>query len=80
MGMMKKEEMILILNEGLSIEELPTLTNLDDIVELVDSLDFDKATRSKLVKSMNKLKRDTLNHARILSKDLKRVAKEKDGY
>lgn len=78
--MMEKDELILILDEGLSIEELPTLTNLDDIAELVDGLDFDKATRSKLAKGINKLKRDTLNHAKILSKDLKRVAKSKDGY
>jgi len=77
---MKKEEMILILNEGLSVEELPTLTNLDEIEELIDRLDFDKTMRSKLAKGISKLKIDTLIHARIFSKDLKLVAKSKDGY
>jgi len=32
---MKKREIILLLEEGLSIEEIPTLTNLDELEELI---------------------------------------------
>ena len=77
---MKKREIILLLEEGLSIEEIPTLTNLNELEELIDKANLDRITASEIKKRVSHLKKETINHAKIFSKDIKLVAKSKNEF
>lgn len=77
---MKKNDIILLLDEGLSIEEIPTLTNLYELQSLIDSASFDKATALKIKKKINHLRKETINHARIFSRDIKLITKSKNEF
>ena len=77
---MKKREIILLLEEGLSIEEIPTLTNLDELEELIDKSNLDRITASEIKKRVGYLKKETINHAKIFSKGIKLVVKSKNEF
>jgi len=70
----------LFLEEGLSIEEIPTLTNLDELEELIDKANLDRITASEIKKRVDHLRKETINHARIFSKDIKLVTKSKNEF
>lgn len=78
---MKKEEMFLLLSEGLSIEEIPNLTNLDELEDLIEKIDFDAATKGKLTGWIKYLKKDTVKHSKSFTEMIRSVAKsKKDEY
>jgi len=74
---MKKEAAILLLSEGISVEEIPTLINLSELLDLVKKGDFDSATRKKLNKGLKRLNKDSIRHAESFNNMLKFVAKSK---
>jgi len=74
---MKKERLISLLNEGLSVEEIPTITNLKEIEELIKKLNFDAETNKKLNEKLQLLERETIGHANAFSSMIKITAKEK---
>ncbi len=78
---MKKDEVLLLLEEGVSIEEVPTLINLDELEELIDWLQFDPSFKKELMKGIRHLKKETIQHSRFFNELAKYVLKsDKNGY
>ncbi|VVB82920.1 Uncharacterised protein [uncultured archaeon] len=74
---MKKEKLISLLNEGLSVEEIPTITNLKEIEEVVKKFNFDAETSKKLNEKIQRLEKETIGHANAFSSMIKITAQEK---
>ncbi len=68
---MKKEKLISLLNEGLSVEEIPTITNLEEIEKMVKEANFDSETNEKIMKGIKHLEKETIGHARAFSRMIK---------
>ena len=64
---MKNEEIIKMLNEGLSLEEIPTISNLEELKGLIEQSNLDNSIKLNLNKRLNCLIKDTLNHAKIIT-------------
>lgn len=74
---MKKEKLISLLDEGLSVEEIPTITNLREIEEVIKKIKFDSETNEKLAKGIQKMESETIGHANAFSFMIKTAAKMK---
>ena len=72
---MKKEELIAMLSEGLTIEEIPTISNLEEIKELVAKSNLSPDIKKRLDKNIAILLRDTITHSKAFSKLIKDHAK-----
>jgi len=74
---MKKEELIPLLNEGLSVEELPTITNLKEIEVLIEKMNFNPKTKEEIMKGIKHLEKETIGHAEAFSHMIKMAAGKK---
>jgi hypothetical protein len=74
---MKKEKLIFFLNEGLSVEEIPTITNIKEIEEIIKKVNFDEKTSKKLNEGLQHLEKETINHANAFSSMIKTATKMK---
>jgi dihydroorotate dehydrogenase len=73
----KKEEIISLLTEGLTSEEIPTITNLKEVEEIINRANFNSETSDKLKKRLKQLERETIWHANAFSKMIKIESKIK---
>lgn len=74
---MNKEELVNMFTEGLSIEELPTISNLEELRNIVESSDMDKTVKEELLRKLNHLIKDTLRHASTFTELIKEMKWEK---
>ncbi len=72
---MKKDDVILFLEEGMTIEEIPMLELIDEILELVKQSNFDNASKKRIETGMAILKSETINHSHLFVESLKSVTK-----
>ena len=72
---MKKEDLIKISSEGLSMEEIPTISNLEELKEIINTANLDNAVKIKMTKKINHLIKDTINHANIFINLIKNYKK-----
>jgi len=78
---MKKNELMLFLEEGLTIEEVPLLTLLDEINDLIKNYSYDAATKKEFKQGINLLKKETIDHSRLFTELLSKVTKsDKNEY
>ena len=78
---MKKNELLLFLEEGLTIEEVPLLTLLDEIDGLIENYNYDAATKKYLKQGIGLLKRETIEHSKLFTELLSAVTKsDKNEY
>lgn len=78
---MKRKELLLMLDEGLTTEEVPTMVNLMEVEELINNIDITKEVKTKLKESINVLKKQTINHSKLYSDMIKSVLKsDKNEY
>ena len=59
-----KDRAVLLIEEALSIEEVPLLVLIDEIETMFENSDFEKETKNRLLGLSNSLKRETIEHAR----------------
>ena len=72
---MKKEDLIKISSEGLSMEEIPTISNLEELKEIINTANLDNAVKIKMTKKINHLIKDTLWHAKVFINLIKNYKK-----
>ena len=72
---MDKEGLVRMFSEGLSLEEIPTISNLEDIKGIVESSNLDIKLRNKIIKNINHLIKDTIRHAEIFTNLIDEEAK-----
>lgn len=72
---MKKDELILMLEEGLSLEEIPILNKLEEVEDLINQTGFDNEIEKKLKQITKHLKKETIEHSRIFSNLIKDAVK-----
>jgi len=78
---MKKDELIPLLIEGFTFEEVSNLTKLSKIKGMIENLNFDDETKNKLNSMFDELRNDTLKHVETFSDMIKDVEKsKKDEY
>lgn len=66
-----------MLEEGQSIEEVPTLGHLSMVEELIEKINFGEPVKKKLMAKINHLKKETLEHSRFFSKEIIKILKKK---
>ncbi len=66
-----KDRAILLMEEALSIEEIPMLVQIDEIGAMIENSDFDKETKDRLSELSNRLKNETIEHARSFNELIK---------
>lgn len=64
---MKKDELVKLLNEGLSVEEIPMISDLVELKDMVLNSNLDESVKEKMMEHINYLIKDTLWHAKIFS-------------
>lgn len=64
---MEKDELVKLLNEGLSVEEIPMISNLVELKYIVPNSNLDDSVKKKMMENINYLIKDTLKHARTFS-------------
>lgn len=64
---MDKKEIIKILEEGLSLEEISTISNLEELKDAVDKSNIDSNVKKELIKRINILVKDTLSNAKTFA-------------
>ena len=72
---MKNRDLIKMLSESLSIEEIPMISNLEELRGLVNNSSLDSSAKAKMLKHMGHLIKDTLQHARIITGLIKGAVK-----
>ena len=78
---MDKKELLLMLDEGVTTEEVPTLTNLGDITELVTNSDIDKKTKNKIMDGIKVMRTQTIFHSNEFSRMMREtIRSEKNEY
>ena len=78
---MKKKELLLMLNEGLTTEEVPSMINLEEIKDFIDNITMDDKTKKKIMDKIKILEQQTIFHSSAFSKMVKEVLKsDKDEY
>ena len=74
---MKREKALLLLEEALTIEEVPNFTNLEDLRIMIDNLNFDDKIKKELRKKLDTLIIASRKHAKTYTELIKYVAKTK---
>ena len=64
---MEKGELVRMLSEGLSTEELPMISNLLELEELVKASNLNDQIKKRLLKNIKILTNDTIDHAKIFN-------------
>ena len=78
---MKKKELMLFLEEGLTIEEVPLLTVLDEINDIIEKSNYGDAIKKELKQGINQMKRETINHSKLFTELLSSATKsDKNEY
>ena len=72
---MKNRDIIKMLSESLSIEEIPMISNLEELRGLVNNSSLDDSAKAKMLKHIGHLIKDTLQHARIITGLIKGAVK-----
>jgi len=72
---MKNKDIIKMLSESLSIEEIPMISNLEELRGLVNNSSLDDYAKAKMLKHIGHLIKDTLQHARIITRLMKGAVK-----
>lgn len=70
---MDKNDLIRMLNEGLSVEEIPTISNLEELKELVENSNLDSDIKKKIHKNIDQLIKDTIWHSKAFSSMIRDV-------
>jgi hypothetical protein len=63
----KKDVALGMLEQGLSFEEIPNFSNINDLENLVDESDLDKEIKLKVRKKLLKLKTESANHSKMIN-------------
>lgn len=71
--MMDKDNLIRMLNEGLSVEEIPTISNLEELKELIESSNIDAEIKKRFHKNIEQLIKDTIWHSKAFSNMIRDV-------
>jgi len=74
--MNEQENIVELLEEGISMEEIPTLTNLKKMKEILHSTSMDEDVKRKLLKKIRKIQSDSIKHSSIFNKMLGEVEKD----
>ncbi len=72
---MNREEIISLLDEAITIEEVSTIENLASIREKMGQLGFDEDVRRRLDSHINTLVDESAKHSKMFSEHLVRVIK-----
>ena len=73
---MAEKEVIETLEEGISMEEVPTLTNIGEMIEILDRVEMDDEVRQELVKRLKHLRRETIRHSATFNDFLDEVMED----
>lgn len=73
---MGEEELINAIEEGISFEEIPTLTNIRRMREILENTDMDGDTKEKLVGKLDKIRSDTIRHSAVFNDMLEEVNRD----
>ena len=72
---MKNRDLIKMLSESLSVEEIPVISNLEELKAIVDNSNISGLAKAKMLKHIDHLIKDTLQHARIITRLIKGAVK-----
>jgi len=75
---MKREKTLLLLEEALTLEEVPNFTNLEDLKIMINNLNFDEKTKNELNKKLKVLIIESREHAKTYTELIKYVIKAKN--
>ena len=70
---MEKGELVRMLSEGLSTEELPMISNLLELEELVKASNLNDPIKKRLLANIKTLTNDTIDHAKIFNSLIREV-------
>ena len=72
-GNMKREEIIRMLTEGLSVEEISTVSNLEELRTLIEGSDLDDRAKKKMLRNLEHLLNETIEHSRTFTELIREV-------
>jgi uncharacterized membrane protein YukC len=72
---MEKNEIIALLTQGLSMEDLPMMSSLNELKDMVSNSNLDNQTKNELMKRIGRLVNDTSKHSWAFN-DMIRVVNE----
>ncbi len=73
---MKNNNLIKMLSESLSVEEIPMISNLEELRDMVNSSNLDSSVKAGMIKRIEHLIKDTLLHGKIIAKLIRDTANE----
>jgi hypothetical protein len=74
---MNRDELLLQLDDALTMEEVPMMVRIHELEELVKKSDFDPIVREELLGGLNRLRVDSITHARTFSELMGYVLRKK---
>ncbi|MFQ6129438.1 MAG: hypothetical protein ACE5OT_01340 [Candidatus Hadarchaeaceae archaeon] len=78
---MKKNELLSILNDSISFEEIGTIAICREITEMIDNSSLDEKNKIEIKRRLNFLIKGSLKHAKMFASLLKEVlASEEDEF
>lgn len=63
-----EKERVKVLEEGISLEEIPTLTNVEKMLKLIEKSSMEEDTKQKLVEKVEKIREDSVRHSKIFNR------------
>ena len=70
------KKVIEVLEEGISFEEVPTLTNLKKMEELVVNSDMEEKVKDKFLKRIKEIRSDSIKHSSVFNQMLEEVEQD----
>jgi hypothetical protein len=74
---MERNELLLRLDDALTLEEVPVMVRIHDVEELVKKADFDPAVKERILRGLNRMRSDSITHARTFSELIGYVLRSK---
>lgn len=72
---MEKEELVKMFNEGVSAEEIPVMSYLEELKDLIENSNLEKSIKEKMKENTKRLINDTIRHSKIFTELIRGVQK-----
>ncbi|PIZ50910.1 hypothetical protein COY27_05500 [Candidatus Woesearchaeota archaeon CG_4_10_14_0_2_um_filter_33_13] len=76
---LSSKKAIILFEEAVSLEDIPNMTNIAELEELIDKAKFDKKTETELKNRLKLLRTESVEHSKAFSGLVKYALKKEDG-